>query len=204
MASPEELPTRRERKDVQRNLERVLQAAHELFAEHGPDVKIEAVARRAGVGVGTIYRRFPSKEDLFAAVRGAACDYTRHCITQAVADADAPLAKIRAVVIAHYRQSAHQAALLELSAPETTLPEPPTAQRSSELYSVLHQLLTNLIEAGQQQQTIRPGDAAMLAAICLELLDPRAYRHLLQQPAATADAAAQYVADFIIAGLAAA
>ncbi|NJN15154.1 MAG: helix-turn-helix transcriptional regulator [Oscillochloris sp.] len=52
---------RRERKDVQRNLERVLQAARELFAERGSDVKMEEVARRAGVGVGTIYRRFAGK-----------------------------------------------------------------------------------------------------------------------------------------------
>ena len=70
---------RRERKDAQRNLERVLNAAQALFAERGAEVTMEEVARRAGVGVGTIYRRFPSKEQLFAAVSHAACDHTRHC-----------------------------------------------------------------------------------------------------------------------------
>src|SRR3954447_484440 len=58
----------RMRKDVRRNLERVLQAAHELFAERGTDVTMEEVARHAGVGIGTVYRRFPSKEHLFVAV----------------------------------------------------------------------------------------------------------------------------------------
>lgn len=59
---------RRAQRDAQRNLERVLAAAHELFAERGAEVTMEEVARRAGVGIGTIYRRFPSKEHLFAAV----------------------------------------------------------------------------------------------------------------------------------------
>ncbi len=74
---------RRERKDAQRNMERVLQAAHELFAERGADVTMEEVARRAGVGVGTVYRRFPSKEQLFAVVSHAACDDMRRCLHQA-------------------------------------------------------------------------------------------------------------------------
>ena len=55
---------RRERKDAQRNLERVLHAAHELFAERGADVTMEEVARRAGVGVGTLYRHFTTKDVL--------------------------------------------------------------------------------------------------------------------------------------------
>ena len=50
---------RRERRDMVRNLERVLAAANELFAERGNSVTMEEVARRAGVGVGTVYRRIP-------------------------------------------------------------------------------------------------------------------------------------------------
>jgi AcrR family transcriptional regulator len=188
---------RRERKDVQRNLERILQAAHELFAESGPDVKMEAVARRAGVGVATIYRRFPSKEELFAAVRSAACDHTRHCLAQAAADVHTPLEKIRAVVIAHYRQGAHLAALLELDAPSDDSGAGPSAPTG--FYTTLHDLLTPLIHAGQQQGTIRPGDPALLAAICLELLSPRACRHLTQH--LPPDAAAEHVAAFVVAGL---
>ena len=52
------------RTDAKRNLEQVLRAAREVFTELGYDASIEEVARRAGVGVGTIYRRFTSRESL--------------------------------------------------------------------------------------------------------------------------------------------
>ena len=52
------------RVDARRNLESVLRAAREIFGELGYGAPMEEVARRAGVGVGTVYRRFPSKEVL--------------------------------------------------------------------------------------------------------------------------------------------
>ena len=55
------------RADARRNREKVLEAARELFASQGLNVGIDEVARRAGVGVGTLYRHFPTKEDLFQA-----------------------------------------------------------------------------------------------------------------------------------------
>ena len=56
------------RADAQRNLDRVLGAAQECFAEGGIDVTVDEVARRAGVGHGTVFRRFPTKDGLRAAV----------------------------------------------------------------------------------------------------------------------------------------
>src|SRR5580704_13219295 len=56
------------RADAQQNLGRVLQAAAEAFAEHGPDVSVDEIARRAGVGHGTVFRRFPTRDALVAAV----------------------------------------------------------------------------------------------------------------------------------------
>jgi AcrR family transcriptional regulator len=56
------------RSDVRRNRERLLVAAHDLFGEMGPDVSREAVAKRAGVGVGTVYRHFPTHDALVEAV----------------------------------------------------------------------------------------------------------------------------------------
>jgi AcrR family transcriptional regulator len=60
--------TRRPRTDAVRNRERVLEAAKVVFSAGGPDASLEAVARLAGVGIGTLYRHFPTREALFEAV----------------------------------------------------------------------------------------------------------------------------------------
>jgi AcrR family transcriptional regulator len=56
------------RADARRNRTRVLEVAEEVFATDGMSAQIDDIARRAGVGVGTIYRSFPTKEALFEAV----------------------------------------------------------------------------------------------------------------------------------------
>ena len=56
------------RADAQRNLGRVLDAAAEVFAERGPGASVDEIARRAGVGHATVFRRFPTKDALIAAV----------------------------------------------------------------------------------------------------------------------------------------
>lgn len=56
------------RADAERNLRRILDAARAVYAEHGVGVGVDAVAREAGVGVGTLYRRFPTKQDLLRAI----------------------------------------------------------------------------------------------------------------------------------------
>ena len=59
--SPEERPLRA---DARRNRERILASAREVFSESGAEAQIDDVARRAGVGVGTVYRHYPTKEAL--------------------------------------------------------------------------------------------------------------------------------------------
>jgi AcrR family transcriptional regulator len=59
---------RRPRTDAIRNRERVLEAAKVVFSAGGADASLEAVARQAGVGIGTLYRHFPTRETLFKAV----------------------------------------------------------------------------------------------------------------------------------------
>jgi AcrR family transcriptional regulator len=61
-------PARPLRADAARNRTRVLDAARSAFAEAGLDVGVEEIARRAGVGKGTLYRRFPTKEALVRAI----------------------------------------------------------------------------------------------------------------------------------------
>jgi AcrR family transcriptional regulator len=62
------------RADAQRNLGRILEAASDAYAELGPDVTVDEIARRAGVGHGTVFRRFPTKDALRAAVIHARID----------------------------------------------------------------------------------------------------------------------------------
>jgi AcrR family transcriptional regulator len=54
------------RADARRNREKLLEAAAELFASEGTDVSLETVAKRAGVGIGTLYRHFPTRDALLA------------------------------------------------------------------------------------------------------------------------------------------
>jgi AcrR family transcriptional regulator len=56
------------RADAERNRLRVLEVAQEVFAKEGLEVPIDTIARRAGLGVGTLYRHFPTKEALFEAI----------------------------------------------------------------------------------------------------------------------------------------
>jgi AcrR family transcriptional regulator len=65
MSIPTERPLRA---DARRNRERVLEGARTVFAEHGRDAQMDDVARAAGVGVGTVYRHFPTKEALVSAL----------------------------------------------------------------------------------------------------------------------------------------
>ena len=63
-----ERPARKPRSDVLRNRGRLLDAAKDVLGQGGPDASLEAVARRAGVGIGTLYRHFPTREALYEAV----------------------------------------------------------------------------------------------------------------------------------------
>lgn len=56
------------RKDAARNYDALLAAAREAFAQHGAEASLEDIARRAGVGIGTLYRNFPSRRELFESV----------------------------------------------------------------------------------------------------------------------------------------
>ncbi len=67
-ADASELLTRPKRADARRNYEKVLAAAREAFAEGGESTALEEIARRAGVGIGTLYRHFPNRQALLEAL----------------------------------------------------------------------------------------------------------------------------------------
>ena len=67
-ATPQTLLTRPKRADARRNYDKVLAAAREAFAEGGESTALEEIARRAGVGIGTLYRHFPNRQALVEAL----------------------------------------------------------------------------------------------------------------------------------------
>ncbi|MDF3143726.1 MULTISPECIES: TetR/AcrR family transcriptional regulator [unclassified Streptomyces] len=80
---------RRLRADAARNSEKILRAARELYAESGPDASLEEIARRAGVGIATLYRRFPNKEELVrAALDQKVGEEMSPAISRALEDSD--------------------------------------------------------------------------------------------------------------------
>lgn len=76
------------RVDAERNRQRIVAAARQAFAELGLDVPMDEVARRAGVGVGTLYRRYPSRADLVAAAFEVKMTAYAEAARQALADPD--------------------------------------------------------------------------------------------------------------------
>jgi AcrR family transcriptional regulator len=85
-ADPARAGCRPMRADAMKNRQRILEAAEEIFATQGLAVPIDVVAERAGVGVGTLYRHFPTKEALFEAI---VTDRLEHLLELARAHADA-------------------------------------------------------------------------------------------------------------------
>ncbi|GAB6902815.1 TetR/AcrR family transcriptional regulator [Kineosporia succinea] len=71
------------RADAERNRQRILTAAAEVFAERGLDAGMDEIARRAGVGTGTVYRRFPDKSSLIEALFASRVDALVELVEQA-------------------------------------------------------------------------------------------------------------------------
>ncbi|MEU8192201.1 helix-turn-helix domain-containing protein [Microbispora amethystogenes] len=76
------------RADARRNRGRILVAARAVFAEHGIDAPMATVARRAGVGVATLYRRFPTRDALVRAAFAQQMETCARALTEALADPD--------------------------------------------------------------------------------------------------------------------
>ncbi|MEV5830868.1 helix-turn-helix domain-containing protein [Spirillospora sp. NPDC052242] len=92
---------RAERSDVRRNRARLLAAAREVFQREGAGASLEAVARRAEVGIGTLYRHFPTRQDLLEALLAGAYDdlaARARELADSPAPGDALLAWLRAFI----------------------------------------------------------------------------------------------------------
>ena len=135
------------RADAARNVERILRAARDVYGELGPDAPVEAVARRAGVGERTLYRRFPAKADLVrAALDQAVAEYLAPAIADARRDSD-PLRGLTQLVEAAISLGAREQSLLIAAQRAGSL--------TADISDSLIEALTELVRRGQQDGVVR-------------------------------------------------
>ncbi len=91
------METHTSRADARANRARLLEAAHVELREHGMEAEIKEIAERAGVGIGTLYRNFPTKDDLIVAVAREMFGAIQHLLAQALA-LDDPVDAVRQVL----------------------------------------------------------------------------------------------------------
>jgi AcrR family transcriptional regulator len=128
------------RADAARNREKVLSAARDLFAEQGYDVPLDEIAARAGVGPGTVYRHFPTKQALFQAV-------TEARVAAMIASAAEPADDPGAALFAFLGRMAEEAAAKRDMSDAIAVP--------SELRDSLHAALGGLLQRAQDAGAVR-------------------------------------------------
>lgn len=135
------------RADAARNVERILRAAREVYGELGAEAPVEAVARRAGVGERTLYRRFPAKADL---VRAALDQSIAEDLTPAIEEArcsDDPLLGLSQLIEAAISLGAREHNLLTAAYRAGAL--------TPDIQISLNEALNELARRGQQAGLVR-------------------------------------------------
>ena len=148
--------------------ERILRAARDVYGELGPDAPVEAIARRAGVGERTLYRRFPTKADL---VRAALDQSIAEDLTPAIEDArraEDPLRGLAQLIEAAISLGAREHNLLTAARRAGSL--------TPDISTSLNEALDDLVRRGQQAGLVRadlvaddlPRLIAMLYSVLLD------------------------------------
>ena len=150
------------RADAERNRKRLLRAAAAVFRERGLDVGVAEIAQRAGVGRGTLFRNFASKEDLIAAV---VVERMNECAARgrALLDSADPEAALFAFLEEAIGRQQLDRALFDAVA-DTFLANPEIRTTHAEVLSVLEQLVARAQQAG----AIRPDVGAFDVLIMLK------------------------------------
>src|SRR4051794_32342760 len=163
MSTPEKMGQRSEdarrkpRSDSLRNRERLLAAARVVFSAGGPDASLEAVARTAGVGIGTLYRHFPTREALFQAVYRHEVDQLVELAVTLAAEAP-PLEALRRWLHANIGMVATKKGMLVALAPAAGSSTELFAYSSAQLTRSVGNLMAAAIAAGQIRDDIAPED----------------------------------------------
>jgi AcrR family transcriptional regulator len=177
------LPDRPLRRDAERNRQRILEVAREAFAEDGLAVTLDEIARRAGVGVGTVYRRFADKEQLIDAL-------FEERIGEMVALAEEALGHDDAWEgLIHFLECATAAHAGDRGLKEVALSGVHGLGRVARARQLMTPLMTRLVARAQEQGSLRPDIEAtdlpllqlMLGSLseCTRSVDPAIWRRYL-------------------------
>lgn len=148
---------RKPRADAIRNRERVLEAAKVVFSQGGTEAGLEAVARQAGVGIGTLYRHFPTREALYEAVYRREVEQLAE-LAAALAGTLPPLEGLRrwfGSLIAFVATKKGMVAALALAAHK---PPELMSYTSGRLQDAIGTLLRPAAEAGEVRDDVTPDD----------------------------------------------
>ncbi|MDI1459528.1 TetR/AcrR family transcriptional regulator [Catellatospora sp. KI3] len=137
------------RADAARNRERIVTAACELFAERGLDVPLEEVAGRAGVGIATLYRRFPTRDELTAAAASTKIEQYEQALREARTAPDA-WTGFSAYVTAVCAMQAADGGLADVLTMSF-----PGAREFEQRRIALHRGFTELVAAAKAEGTLR-------------------------------------------------
>ena len=148
------------RADARRNRARILEAARTCFAESGLEAQVDDIARRAGVGVGTVYRHFPTKEALYEAL--AADHFLRLAATarEALGGAD-PWESFSGFMRRSAELQASDRALAEVMAAQPEVMRD-AARGREDLHSAVAELVSRAQAAGSLRPDVVPADVPML------------------------------------------
>jgi len=146
------------RADARRNYEALISAARESFVEQGNDAPLDEIARRAGVGAGTLYRHFPTRADLLAAVYAADLE---ELATEGrrLAESEPPGAALDAFIRAYLRMSMRNSAIKRAVLALVSDAEPPAALTScrGSVHAIWAEMLERAQQTGEARSEIEPG-----------------------------------------------
>jgi AcrR family transcriptional regulator len=150
-------PGRKPRADAVRNRDRLLETAADIFSAGGPDASLEAVAKRAGVGIGTLYRHFPTREVLFEAVYRHEVDQLAELAEQLAREVE-PVEALRRWLHANVRLVATKKGMVAALALAAHRPSELHAYSADRLAKAVGSLLDRAAKAGEIRSDITPED----------------------------------------------
>ncbi|MFC3166085.1 TetR/AcrR family transcriptional regulator [Ciceribacter thiooxidans] len=149
--------TRRPRADSIRNRERLLEAATEIFSAGGQHASLEAVSRRAGVGIGTLYRHFPTRESLFEAVYRHEVDLLIDLAEQLGGETD-PVDALKRWLQANVRLAATKKGMIQALQLAAAGSSELKAYSSERMVGAIRLLLERAVRAGKVRDDVQPED----------------------------------------------